>query len=543
MASNRGATRTRDVVVIGGGHNGLACAAYLAKAGKDVLVLERRHVLGGAAVTEEVFPGFHFSVCSYVVSLLRPWIVRDLELAKHGLRILPLDSTFTPFKDGRGLFRGPDPAETRREIAKFSARDAEVYPEFGRLMVEQARFVKPIIDRRAPDPGSLHPQELVEALQFASHFKTLGTDGLARHLKMLTMSAVDFLSEWFEAEQLIAPMSISGIIGTFLGIRSPGTAYVLLHHYMGEIDGSFRAWGLAEGGTGRVSLAIADAARAYGAEIRTEAPTEEILIEGGRAVGVILEGGEEIRARHVVSSVDPRRTFLGLVGERHLDDDFTQAIHRYKLRGSSGKVNLALDGLPEFVARPGNGPHLKGDITIAPGIDALERAYDDAKYGAFSREPFMDIVIPSLTDPSVAPPGKHVMSIFVQYAPYHLKEGASAWPDQREAFGDAVIRTLKQYAPNIEDILLHRQVLTPWDLEQEIGLTEGNIFHGELSLEQLAFLRPVPGYARYRTPIRDLWMCGSGTHPGGGIMAAPGALAARELLGGRGGSGDTGRSS
>jgi len=524
-------SRKRDVIVVGGGHNGLACAATLAKAGLDVLVLERRHVLGGAAVTEEVFPGFKFSVCSYVVSLLRSWIVRDLELARHGLRILPLDSTFTPFKDGRGLFRGPDAGETRREIAKFSAKDAEVYPEFGKLMVEQARFVKPIIDRRVPDPGSLHPAEMLEALRFASHFKTLGTDGLARHLKMLTMSSVDFLSEWFEAEQLIAPMSISGIIGTFLGIRSPGTAYVLLHHYMGEIDGSFRAWGLAEGGTGMVSLAIAAAARANGVEIRTEAPTAEILVEGGRTTGVLLENGEELRAKRVVSAVDPHRTFLGLVGERHLDEEFVSAIHRYKLRGSSGKVNLALDGLPNFTARPGDGPHLRGDITIAPGIDDLEKAYDEAKYGAFSREPFMDIVIPSLTDPTVAPPGKHVMSIFVQYAPYHLKEGAAAWPGQRDAFGDAVIRTLKQYAPNIEDILLHRQVLTPWDLEQQMGLTEGNIFHGELSLEQLAFLRPVPGYARYKTPIENLWMCGSGTHPGGGIMAAPGALAAREMLG------------
>ncbi|MFG0319133.1 MAG: phytoene desaturase family protein [Planctomycetota bacterium JB042] len=523
-------TRTRDVVVVGGGHNGLACAAYLAKAGLDVLVLERRHVLGGAAVTEEVFPGFQFSVCSYVVSLLRSWIVRDLDLARHGLRILPLDSTFTPFPDGRSLFRGVDPAETRREIAKFSPRDAEVYPEFGRRMVEQARFVKPIIDRRVPDPGSLAPRELADALRFAGHFRSLGPEGLARHLKMLTMSAVDFLSEWFEAEQLIGPMSISGIIGTFLGIRSPGTAYVLLHHYMGEIDGSFRAWGLAEGGTGRVSLALASAARAHGAEIRTEASTAEVLVEGERAVGVVLEDGEEIRARRVVSAVDPRRTFLGLVGERHLEPEFVRAIRRYKLRGSSGKVNLALDGLPDFVARKGDGPHLRGDITIAPSIDSLERSYDEAKYGAFSSEPFMDVVIPSLTDPTVAPPGKHVMSIFVQYAPYHLKGGAATWPAHRDAFGDAVLRTLGRYAPNLESLVLHRQVLTPWDLEQEIGLTEGNIFHGELSLEQLAFLRPVPGYARYRTPVRDLWMCASGTHPGGGIMAAPGALAAREIL-------------
>lgn len=523
-----------DAIIIGGGHNGLACAAYLARAGRKVLVLERRHVLGGAAVSEQVFDGFTFSVCSYVVSLLRPWIIRDLELPRHGLRILPLDSTFTPFQNGRSLLRTSDAAASRREVAAFSPKDAEVYPEFGRAMVEMSRFAKSIIDQRAQDPTSLHPAELVEMMKLGRRVQSLGIDGLATHLKMLTMSAVDFLSEWFESEELIAPMSISGIIGTFLGVRSPGTAYVLLHHYMGEIDGSFRSWGLAEGGTGRVSLAIAAAAREAGAEIRTETPVERVLLKDGRATGVVLESGDEIEADIVVSGLDPRLTFQGLVGEEHLDDEFNAAIRRFKLRGSSGKVNLALDALPEFSSRPGDGPHLRGDITIAPGLDALERAYDQAKYGEYSSRPFMDVVIPSLTDPSVAPPGKHVMSIFVQYAPYHIKEGASAWPDHREAFGDTVIDTLSEYIPNLKEIILHRQVLTPYDLEQEFGLSEGNIFHGELSLEQLAFLRPAPGWARYRTPIKNLWMCGSGCHPGGGVMGAPGGLAAKEILAGGG---------
>ncbi|HEX9792481.1 MAG TPA: NAD(P)/FAD-dependent oxidoreductase [Planctomycetota bacterium] len=522
--------RTWDAIVIGGGHNGLVCAAYLAKAGRKVLVLEKRPLVGGAAVSEELHPGFTYSVCSYVVSLLRPWIIRELDLARHGLEILPLDCTFNPFPDGRSLARWGDAARTRREVAQFSARDAEMLPQFGRQMVEISRFVKPIIDAPAADPLSRNPADLFGAAAFGRRFVGLGPDMLARKIKMLTMSAVDFLHEWFECEQLIAPMAGSGIIGTFLGIRSPGTAYVLLHHYMGEIDGHFRSWGLARGGTGAISNAIAGAARAAGAEIRTGAGVAELRMHGGEVQGVVLESGEELHARAVVSALDPHRTFFGLAGRENLPDEFAADLGRYKLRGSSGKVNLALDALPDFVSRPGAGPHLMGDITIAPTIDSVERAYDQAKYGEFSHEPFLNIVIPSLTDPSVAPPGKHVMSCFVQYAPYHLAAGAGTWPLRREEFGDAVVDTIARYAPGIKDLILHRQVLTPWDLEKDFGLTEGNIFHGELSLEQLAFLRPVPGWARYKTPLPRLWMCGSGTHPGGGIMGAPGALAARAML-------------
>ncbi len=522
-----------DAIVVGGGHNGLTCAAYLARAGRKVLVLERRHLLGGAAVTEEVYPGFKFSACSYVISLLRPWILRDLDLPRHGLQILPLESTFTPHPDGSYLLRDGDPERTRRRIARYAPRDAEVYPEFGQAMGELGRLVKPMIDGPAPDPMTLDPRKLVGLGRFGHRLLGRGEDWAALILKMSTMSAVDFLSEWFESERLIAPMAVSGIIGTFLGVRSPGTAYVLLHHYMGEIDGAFRSWGLARGGTGAMSEAIAAAAREAGVEIRTESPVERILTRGGAATGVVLENGDEIAAKAVISAVDPHRTFLGLVGEEHLDPDFAASIRRFKLRGSSGKVNLALDGLPEFACLPGAGIHLRGDITIAPSVDYLERAYDDAKYGDFSRQPFMDVVIPSLTDPSVAPPGKHVMSIFVQYAPYHLSPEPSAWEGRREEFGDTVIRTLGEYIPNLESLILHRQVITPWDLEKTYGMTEGNIFHGELSLEQLAFQRPAAGWADYRTPIRRLWMCASGTHPGGGLMAAPGALCARAMLGGR----------
>jgi phytoene dehydrogenase-like protein len=324
-------------------------------------------------------------------------------------------------------------------------------------------------------------------------------------------------------------MAASGIIGTFLGVRSPGTAYVLLHHYMGEIDGAFRAWGLSRGGTGAVSEAIAAAAREHGVEIRTEASVARILTRNGRATGVVLENGDELQASVVVSSVDPHLTFLRFLDERELPGEFVDDVRRYKFRGSSGKVNLALDALPNFTCMPGPGPHLRGAISISPSIDYMERAYDDAKYGDFSRQPYIDMVIPSLTDPSVAPPGKHVMSCFVQYAPYHLKEGV--WDDRRrDAFGDAVVNAIAEYAPNIKDIILHRQVLTPLDIERTWGLTEGNIFQGELTLEQLFFLRPVPGWARYSTPIDRLYLCGAATHPGGGIMGAPGKNAADRIV-------------
>src|SRR5437870_10074924 len=517
-----------DAIVIGGGHNGLTSAAYLAKAGKKVLVLERRHVLGGAAVTEELYPGFKYSVCSYVVSLLRPEVIRELELPKYDLEIIPLDSTFTPLLDGNYLARWGDHAKTRREIARHSTTDAETYEQYGQRMVQMAMAVKPMLSIVPPEPASWNPREIFSLASVGKHFRDLGETLLYDLIKLMTMSSADFLDEWFATEVLKATMSASGIIGTFMGPRSPGTAYVLLHHYMGELDGAFRSWGFARGGMGTISRVIADAARHFGAEIRTQAPVDRVLIKNGRAYGVVLDSGEEIQANIIVSGVDPKRTFLKMVDAQQLGPEFLQQVNNFKIRGSSAKVNLALDALPDFTSLPGAGPHLSGAISISPSIDYIERAYDDAKYADYSRRPYLDIIIPSMLDPSMAPPGKHVMSIFVQYAPYHLKDGS--WPQRREEFGDNAIETLSEYAPNIKNIILHRQVVTPWDLEQEFGLTEGNIFQGELTLDQLFFLRPIAGWARYRTPIKNLYMCGAGTHPGGGVMAASGRLAALEIL-------------
>ncbi len=519
---------TYDAIIIGGGHNGLVTAAYLARAGRRVLVLERRHLIGGAAVSEQIFPGFTFSVFSYVVSLLRPEIIRDLDLPRHGLQILPLESTVTPLDNGDYLAGWADPDRTRREIARHSPLDAEATVEFGRMMHHMAMAVRPILGMIPPDPTSLAPSDLRGMLKLGTHMRSLGAKHFHALYKLMTMSSADYLGEWFEFDPLKATKSASGIIGTFLGPRSPGSAYVLLHHYMGEIDGAFRAWGFAKGGTGSISNAIGRAAESFGATIRTNAGVSKVLTQGDRAVGVVLESGEEIKAPLVVSGLDPRRTFLELVDPEALPTDLTDAVRRFKFRGSSGKVNLALSELPNFTCMPGVGPQHRGAFSISPSLDYLERAYDDAKDGEFSRSPYMDIVIPSMIDPGMAPPGKHVMSIFVQYAPYHLNGG---WTDaKREAFGDAVVDTLTRYAPNLKSAILHRQVLTPADIERITGLSEGNIFAGELALQQLFFLRPAAAWAKYRTPIRGYYQCGAGTHPGGGIMGASGRLAALKIL-------------
>ncbi|MDE2085290.1 MAG: NAD(P)/FAD-dependent oxidoreductase, partial [Xanthomonadaceae bacterium] len=435
-----------DAIVIGAGHNGLVAAAYLARAGKKVVILERREVVGGAAMTEEIFPGYRFTEFSYVVSLLRPEIIRDLELPKHGLKILPLPSTVTPLDNGDYLAAWDDHDLTRQEVYRHSPKDAEAYDEYSRVMARAAKAIKPVISMVPPDPSSMSPRDLLGLLKLGQYARSLSEKELYRIAKLVTQSSADLLDEWFEFDALKGTKSASGIIGTFLGPRSPGTAYVLLHHYMGEIDGAFRAWGFAKNGTGGVSAAIASSARALGVEIRTNAPVDKVIVKGSVAAGVALQNGDELRAKIVLSAADPKRTFLQFVDRKHLPDDFVQSIKRFRVRGSSGKVNIALNALPDFTCLPGEGPLHRGAISISPSVDYIERAYDEAKYGQFSKNPYIDMIIPSMIDRDMAPPGHHVMSCFVQYAPYDIEGG---WDDaKRDAFGDVVISTIEKYAPN-----------------------------------------------------------------------------------------------
>jgi phytoene dehydrogenase-like protein len=519
-------TNRYDAIIIGAGHNGLTTAAYLSKAGQRVLVLEKRPIIGGATLTEQPNPGFKYSVFSYLVSLLRPEVIHDLELTRHGLMILPTQSTLNPLPGGDYLYREADPHRTRRHIARHSARDAEAYGEYKIMMRHVAHAMQAILRQPMPAPDA--PQELAG---WVSHILDLPREVKYTLLQMVTLSAADFLDHWFESEPLKAALSTSSIIGSFVGPRSPGSAYVLLHHYMGEVDGAYRAWGFQKGGTGGVAAAIASAARHFGAEIRTEADVDSVIVKNGRAVGVALQNGDELYATAVTSSLTPQHNFLRLLDSATLPADLVAQARQWQSQGCSGKVNLSLSDLPRFACMPQPGPHLAGGFSIAPSIDYIEEAYDEAKYGRFSTKPFLDMLIPSAIDPDMAPPGQHVMSCFVQYAPYELDGG---WTEaKREAFGDRVIDVLAEYIPNIREIIIHRQVLTPVEIESIVGITGGNIFHGELNLAQLFLLRPAAGYSQYETAVPGFYQCGSSTHPGGGIMGAPGRLAAQAILANR----------
>lgn len=518
-----------DVVIIGAGHNGLVTAARLAAAGLSVLVLERREMVGGACVTEEVFPGFKVSTGAYLVSLLQQKVVRELKLESFGYRVDPKDPAFfSLFPDGRTLTMWQDQAKTLEEIARFSKRDADAYPAYSRYLSRLADFVEPLLMATPPQVPPRAPRDLAGYIRFAAKLRGLDRKSAEGLLKITTQSCHEFLNEWFESEQIKATLATDGVIGANGGPMSAGTAYVLLHHCMGGVGGVPGLWGFVRGGMGALTQAMAASARSRGAEIRCGAEVARIISKGGKARDVVLVTGEEIRARAVVSNADPKRTFLQLADEGELDADFLRSIRTYRSEGTSLKINLALDALPEFKQAPGAGLHHGATIHICPSIAYMERAWDDAKYGRPSRQPIIEMTIPTVYDPALAPPGKHIMGIFLQYAPYTLSEGS--WDDIRESYADHVIGCIAEYAPNIRSIILHRQVLTPLDIERRFGMTGGNIFHGAMSLDQLFLARPVLGWARYRTPIRNLYLCGSGAHPGGGVMGAAGWNAAREIL-------------
>jgi phytoene dehydrogenase-like protein len=522
-----------DAIVIGAGHNGLVTACYLARAGLRVLVLERRDVVGGACVTEETFPGFKVSTAAYVNSLFHTAIVRDLKLAAYGYEVLARDpSSFTPLPDGRSLLMGPDTDLTRREIAKFSVGDAERYPRYEAMLERVAAVVEPTLTMAPPDLLKPRLGDLRTLLSLGRAFRRLG-DAAGEAVEILTGAARPILDRWFESEELKGTLATDAVIGAMASPSTPGTAYVLFHHVMGESGGKRGVWAYVRGGMGGLTQALAAVARDLGADIRCDAEVARILVRDGRAVGVALGSGDEFHAPIVASNADARVTFLRLLERSALPEAFVADVERISYASGSLKINVALGELPRFRALPGTapGPQHRGTIHICPDPDYIERAFDDAKYGRPSAEPVLECTIPSAVDETVAPPGRHLMSMFVQYAPYELREGS--WDDLGEAFADRCFDLVDEYAPNFKRAVLARQVLTPLDLERVFNLTGGNIFQGAMTPGQLFAFRPVPGYARYRTPLAGLYLCGAAAHPGGGVMGTPGLNAAGEILGRR----------
>jgi phytoene dehydrogenase-like protein len=518
-----------DAIVVGAGHNGLTNAAYLARSGLKVLVLEASPWIGGAAVSREIEKGWMYSNCSYVCSLLRPELFRDLELARHGLQVVPYGGGVTITSTGDILGNYTDEHVQRREFARHSPRDADAYQRYSTDVMRQCKFIRPLLLRTPPDPASFRPRDIRELLFLGREFAKFGEQFIYDTLRFYSMSIADFLGEYFESDLIKAHLSGSGIIGSAMGVYSPGTAYVLLHHYMGDVDGSIGAWGFARGGMGAVSESIANAFKSFGGEIATDAPVERVIVRSGRVAGVATANGNEYRAKIVVSNLDPKRTFTKLFAEGDLEPRFVERARNFKIRGSSGKLNIALDGQPVFPALGPDNPLRFGDMHFLDSLEKMERAYDDWKNGTWSKEPYLDLLIPSMTDPTMAPAGKHFMSVFVQYVPPKIH--GRDWTDaDRDGFRDTVLDMIGRYSPNFRSLVRHVEVRTPRELENEVGLTEGNIFQGELTMDQLLFNRPFPGYAQYRGPVQGFYMCGSGTHPGGGVMAAPGANAAREIL-------------
>ena len=520
--------RTYDAIVVGGGHNGLVNGAYLAKAGLKTLILERRSLFGGAAITEELHPGFWFTTFSYALSLLRPDIIQDLELTKHGFMPLLMSSTFAPMENGDYLWLGQDHGQNLREIARHSQHDADAYNQYSHDMEMVCQAIKPLLDAPPPDLFSNDPEELLALASLGSRFRRMDKRTLHNTVRLLTGSAADFLDDYFDSDIVKGYLASSSIIGTKVGPRSQGSGLVLLYHSIGEHDSEFGAWAFHKGGNGGFTKVLARAAASFGAEIVLESPVADVITKGGRAVGVALEDGTEYHATTVVSALDPRRTFLELVNPRELPSDLVETIRRFRFQGTSSKVNFALDALPRYPALGDRGDMFRGFTNIGPSMDYLEHAFDDAKYGWYSQRPYLDCAVQSTIDPDMAPPGKHVMSSFVAYTPYQLR--ASDWDTERQNLGDTVQATLESFFPGFGDLVLHREVVTPLDIERTVGLSEGNIFAGEFLAPQMYFFRPAPGWSQYRTPIDGYYQCGSGTHPGGCVMGAPGKLAAERIL-------------
>ncbi|MGH2678636.1 MAG: phytoene desaturase family protein [Actinomycetota bacterium] len=529
----------RDAIIVGGGHNGLACAAYLARAGLDVLVLERRDLLGGAAVTEEPWPGYRISSASYVVSLMPPRIEQELRLHSHGYRVSLIDPDYwVPYPDGSALTLWGDVGRTAEEIARFSKADADAYVEFDRYFERLGTLLRELL---FVVPPNLTLRDGLSWLKLGTRFRHWTGRDIAEIVRLFTLSGADFLDEWFEDERVKGALATQAIIGAWCGPMSPGSAYVLLHHWIGEVSGQAGAWGWVHGGMGAVSAALASAARAAGAEIRTAAPVRSVVIREGRARGVELEDGTVLPARRVISNAHPITTYLDLVGEAQLPDQVVRDVRRYRTRSGSVKVNLALGELPRPTAWGGpvpGDPHT-GLLAVSPSIEYLERAWDDAKYGRTSERPYLEAVFPTVFEPDVAPDGKHVALCFTQFGPFELAEGS--WDTERAAYGDRIIGILDEHCPGLASSVEHVEVLAPPDIEERFGLLGGNIFQGEMSPDQMFSMRPIPGYADHRSPVTGLYLCGSGTHPGGGVMAVPGrncaSVVARDARRGRRGRG------
>jgi phytoene dehydrogenase-like protein len=518
-----------DAIIIGAGHNGLTNAAYLAKAGLDVVVVEKNDYIGGASASREMHQGWIYSSSSYVCSMLRQAVHRDLNLTRHGLILVPYLGTVNFGDDGKTLIDYPNKEAAYLELKRHSPHDADSMHRFQTDLARYAQFIRKTLLRTPPDPTSFRPRDIQELLFLGRQLWALGEKEIYEYVRFFTMSAAEFLEDYFENDLIKAAMASAGIIGTALGVYSPGSAYILLHHVMGDVDGNIGAWGLARGGMGAISEAIAGAAREHGGEIRTGAGVQQIIVSNRKAAGVVLESGEELHSRIVVSNLDAKRTFTRIMDRKDLPPGIYEKAKNFKIRGSSGKVNIALSGRPRFTGVPENRYINRGGQGFTGSLETMERAYDCWKRGRWSDDPFVESVIPSAWDPTVAPPGKHWMSNFIQYCPPVLADGP--WtPEKRDQFGQTVVDKIERYSPGFNDLIVHMEVRTPHEIEQEVGLTEGNIFQGELTIDQLLFNRPFPGYAQYRMPVKNLYMCGSSTHPGGGVSAACGANAAREIL-------------